>query len=200
MSTLDPNDSFHELIAGLNRNDQEAAKRLYERYITSVIRLASRNLDPRLGARVDAESLAHSVMESFFDGHQNREIEVDSWAALYGFLSKVTIRKALNRNRLHHQKKRNDRVDAQGNKRGAPVSLEEHLAANPEAGPAEIAEINDLIEVAKGRLDGDHRKIIEVFLQNGSKEDTAEQTEFSTRTVERVLEKFKRIISELESE
>jgi hypothetical protein len=78
--------------------------------------------------------------------------------------------------------------------------LEEHLAANPEAGPAEIAEINDLIEVAKGRLDGDHRKIIEAFLKNGSKEDTAEQTDFSTRTVERVLEKFKRIIAELESE
>lgn len=197
MSEFKPSDSFSELMDGLDRNDQDAAKRLYERYITSVIRLASRSLDPRLGAKVDAESLAHSVMESFFMGHQNKEIEVDNWAALYGFLAKVTIRKALNRNRLHHQKKRNDRVDEFGNQRSAPVSLSEHLAANPEAGPAELAEIHDLINVAKGRLEGDHRSIIEAFLKTGSKEDTADETGFSTRTVERVLDKFKRIIVEL---
>lgn len=199
MPDFNPSDSFTELMDGLDRNDQDSAKRLYERYIASVIRLASRSLDQRLGAKVDAESLAHSVMESFFVGRQNQEIEVDNWAALYGFLAKVTIRKALNRNRLHHQKKRNDRVDAFGNQRSAPVSLSEHLTANPEAGPAELAEIHDLINVAKDRLEGDHRKIIEVFLKNGSKDDTADETGFSTRTVERVLEKFRRIIAELDA-
>ena len=200
MTTSDPSDSFTAMMEGLNRQDQGAAKVLYERYIGSVVRLASKKLDPRLGAKVDPESVAHSVMESFFDGHINREFVIDNWQALFGFLAKVTIRKALNRNRLHHQKKRNDRMDAEGNARSPAVTLEEHLAACPQAGPAEEAEINDMIEVALNQFKGDHRRIIELYLGHQSKEKAAEETGYATRTVERVIEKFREAIVRLDAD
>jgi hypothetical protein len=148
-------------------------------------------LDKRLGAKVDPESVMQSVMQSFFDGQAKEEYVIDSWAALYGLLSKVTVRKALNRNRLHRQRKRNDRLDAQGNERPAPVAFEDFQAACREPGPAQLAELRDLIESGLGKLNPTDRKIIESFLDTGSSEETALLFGVSTRTVQRVVKMFR---------
>jgi hypothetical protein len=78
--------------------------------------------------------------------------------------------------------------------------LEEHLTACPQAGPAEEAEINDMIEVALNQFKGDHRRIIELYLGHQSKEKAAEETGYATRTVERVIEKFREAIVRLDAD
>jgi RNA polymerase sigma factor (sigma-70 family) len=186
-----PNDSFINLMGGLNQGDQDAARQVYERYSQRLVALASQRLDKRLGAKVDPESVMQSVMQSFFDGQAKEEYVIDSWAALYGLLSKVTVRKALNRNRLHRQRKRNERLDAQGNERPAPVAFEDFQAACREPGPAQLAELRDLIESGLGKLNPTDRKIIESFLDTGSSEETALQFGVSTRTVQRVVKMFR---------
>jgi|688.fasta_scaffold172004_2 RNA polymerase sigma factor (sigma-70 family) len=186
-----PNDSFINLMGGLNQGDQDAARQVYERYSQRLVALASQRLDKRLGAKVDPESVMQSVMQSFFDGQAKDEYVIDSWAALYGLLSKVTVRKALNRNRLHRQRKRNDRLDAQGNERPAPVAFEDFQAACREPGPAQLAELRDLIESGLGKLNPTDRKIIESFLDTGSSEETALLFGVSTRTVQRVVKMFR---------
>ena len=186
-----PNDSFINLMGGLNQGDQDAARQVYERYSHRLVALASQRLDKRLGAKVDPESVMQSVMQSFFDGQAKDEYVIDSWAALYGLLSKVTVRKALNRNRLHRQRKRNDRLDAQGNERPAPVAFEDIQAACREPGPAQLAELHDLIESGLGKLNPTDRKIIESFLDTGSSEETALLFGVSTRTVQRVVKMFR---------
>jgi len=186
-----PNDSFINLMGGLNQGDQDAARQVYERYSQRLVALASQRLDKRLGAKVDPESVMQSVMQSFFDGQAKDEYVIDSWVALYGLLSKVTVRKALNRNRLHRQRKRNDRLDAQGNERPAPVAFEDFQAACREPGPAQLAELRDLIESGLGKLNPTDRKIIESFLDTGSSEETALQFGVSTRTVQRVVKMFR---------
>jgi len=186
-----PNDSFINLMGGLNQGDQDAARQVYERYSQRLVALASQRLDKRLGAKVDPESVMQSVMQSFFDGQAKEEYVIDSWAALYGLLSKVTVRKALNRNRLHRQRKRNERLDAQGNERPAPVAFEDFQAACREPGPAQLAELRDLIESGLGKLNPTDRKIIESFLDTGSSEETALLFGVSTRTVQRVVKMFR---------
>ena len=186
-----PNDSFINLMGGLNQGDQDAARQVYERYSQRLVALASQRLDKRLGAKVDPESVMQSVMQSFFDGQAKDEYVIDSWVALYGLLSKVTVRKALNRNRLHRQRKRNERLDAQGNERPAPVAFEDFQAACREPGPAQLAELRDLIESGLGKLNPTDRKIIESFLDTGSSEETALLFGVSTRTVQRVVKMFR---------
>jgi RNA polymerase sigma factor (sigma-70 family) len=186
-----PNDSFINLMGGLNQGDQDAARQVYERYSQRLVALASQRLDKRLGAKVDPESVMQSVMQSFFDGQAKEEYVIDSWAALYGLLSKVTVRKALNRNRLHRQRKRNERLDAQGNERPAPVAFEDFQAACREPGPAQLAELRDLIESGLGKLNPTERKIIESFLDTGSSEEAALLFGVSTRTVQRVVKMFR---------
>jgi RNA polymerase sigma-70 factor (ECF subfamily) len=186
-----PNDSFINLMGGLNQGDQDAARQVYERYSQRLVALASQRLDKRLGAKVDPESVMQSVMQSFFDGQAKEKYVIDSWAALYGLLSKVTVRKALNRNRLHRQRKRNERLDAQGNERPAPVAFEDFQAACREPGPAQLAELRDLIESGLGKLNPTERKIIESFLDTGSSEEAALLFGVSTRTVQRVVKMFR---------
>ncbi len=197
MEPSDSQGSFARLIKALENQDEEAATFIYTKYIGSLIRLASKKLDLRLGAKVDPETVAHSVIKLFFDKFQKNEIEFENWEALYAYLAKVTIKKSLNRNRLHWQLKRGGgSVNNQG-KRSTQVELEEIYADITEPDPAEVAEINDMIEMAMCKIKPQHRSIMEVFLGNHSKEKTAELTGFSLRTVQRVINEFREEISRL---
>ena len=186
-----PTQSFIAIMAGLKAKDEEANRKLYERYIKSVIRLASTRLDPRLRARVDPECVAHSAIMELFEGVLSDRVQFQGWAALFGFLATVTKRKALNQNRYHNQAKRNGAKVGAVSDRPPEVSFEEHLLAHPEAGPAEMAEIHDLMEVALGQLDEQTRKTVESFLRNASKMETSKEMGVSIRTVERRIEDFR---------
>jgi hypothetical protein len=58
-------------------------------------------------------------------------------------------------------------------------------------GPAEEAEINELVEYVLSQTDPDHRRILEIFLQDKSKDQTVIESGYSTRTVERILKEFR---------
>ena len=186
-----PTDSFLAVMEGLDRREEEAARLIYQRYIGSIVRLARKKLDPSLGARVNADSVAQEVMASFFSGRGRKKYIIDGWPALYGFLARITHRKALNRNRYHHQMKRDDRLDPQGNERPRAVSMEDYQAASREPGPAEEAEINDLVESVLNNFKPSHREILEYFLRHQSKDQAVIASGYSTRTVERVIEEFR---------
>jgi DNA-directed RNA polymerase specialized sigma24 family protein len=195
-----PSDSFLEVMDGLDRHDEDAARIVYEKFIDSIVRLARKKLDPALGAKVNADSVAQEAMASFFFGRGKKKYIIDGWPALYGFLARITHRKALNRNRYHHQVKRNDRLDSAGNERLPVVSLEEYQAASRDPGPAEEAEINDMVESVLNQFKPSHRGILEIFLQTKSKEQAVFGSGYSTRTVERVIEDFRERILLLDRE
>jgi hypothetical protein len=195
-----PTDSFLAVMAGLDKRDEEAARLVYQRYIGSIVRLARKKLDPSLGAKVNADSVAQEVMASFFSGHGRKRYIIDGWPALYGFLAKITHRKALNRNRYHHQVKRNDRLDPEGNERPPVASMEDYQVTSREPGPAEEAEINDLVENVLNQFKPNHREILEYFLRFQSKDQAVIASGYSTRTVERVIEEFRDRILGLDRE
>ena len=186
-----PTDSFLAVMAGLDRHDEEAARLVYQRYIGSIVRLARKKLDPSLGAKVNADSVAQEVLASFFSGRKSKKYIIDGWPALYGFLARITHRKALNRNRYHHQVKRNDRLDPEGNQWPPAISMDDYQAASREPGPAEEAEINDLVECVLNQFKPSHREILEYFLRHQSKDQAVIASGYSTRTVERVIEEFR---------
>jgi DNA-directed RNA polymerase specialized sigma24 family protein len=181
----------------LGNRDEEAATIFYTRYIGKLIKLASQKLDPRLGARVDPETVAHTVIKLFFDKFQKKEIEFENWEALYGYLAKVTIRKALNRNRLHWQLKRGGGAANLQSNNSDQFKLEEIFADNAEPDPAEVAEINDTIKKAMEKLKPNHRVLVEDFLRNNSQEKTAEVHGVALRTVQRAVTEFREEIQRL---
>ena len=190
MALEGPTETFLELIDGLKAQNEESNRKLYERYIKSIIRLASKYLAPHLRALVDPESVAHSAIMEIINGVRSDAVQFQGWASLFCFLATVTKRKALNENRYHNQAKRNGKKVG-GNGDPLPdISFFEHLAVNPEADPGEIVEIQDLIEVTLGRLEEQSKITIKLFLKNTSKMETAKELGISIRTVERRIEDF----------
>lgn len=183
---------FDQIMAELKAGDQDTSQKVYQRFISTVIRAAACRLDPRLRGKVDPESVAQSTMMSFFGGIQEGDLEFQDWAAVYCFLATVAKRKALNRNRYHHQAKRGG-----GHKQAGSDSFLDNLQQDTDARPEDMAEINDTIKTALESLHLETRQTVELFLSNASKHETALSMNVSIRTVERRIEEFKAVYERL---
>src|SRR5262245_9459658 len=126
-----PTPSFVDVFTGLDAGDQDAARRLYERFVDQLIRLASRKLKYQLGSGADPESVAHSVFESFFEGMHQKQFELRNWGMVFGLLAHITFRKCMRRKRSEMQARRNPG--------GRQVNMEDWEAAAGTPGPAEEA-------------------------------------------------------------
>jgi hypothetical protein len=188
---LPPSESFEKVMAGLAVGDQQAARRLYERFIDRLIVLAARKLDKTLGAKVDPESVAVSVFESFFDRHGRGEFAFDNWGMVLGLLSHITFRKCLNRNRDRRAAKRDET---------RAVAFADWQAAAAGPGPAEEAMLADLVARALADFDEDERAILDQFLAGATVDAVALSIRLSTRTVFRVIERFRKRVETMLAE
>jgi RNA polymerase sigma factor (sigma-70 family) len=181
--------SFADVFAGLDHGDQEAARKLYERFIDQLIRLAGRKLKYQLGSAADPESVAHSVFESFFEGVQRKRFELRNWGMVFGLLAHIAFRKCLRRKREEMQGRR-----IPGGKLN-PLEGWEVVTAAP--GPEEEAMVADLLATALEDLDADERSIIEEYMKGVTVDGVARQVKLSERTVHRVVARFRTKLQEL---
>lgn len=184
-----PDSSFAEIVAGLIGGDQEAARRLYVRFVDDLVRLAGRRLRYQLGSRADPESVAHSAFESFFRGVAGGRVEVRNWGMVYGLLAHITFRKCLKR------KRHESRVRRAGE--AASVSLGDWEAAAAQTGPDEEAMLADLLETALAQFDPDERAVIDSLMQGATPEEVAGRVRLSSRTVYRVRDRFRESLEQL---
>ncbi len=124
-----------------------------------------------------------SVFESFFDGHRKGEFTFHNWGMVLGLLSHITFRKCLNRNRDGRAQKR---------EAGRGLTLEDWRAATADPGPDQVAMVRDLIDRALADFDADERSILDRFLAGATVDAVAVAVHFSTRTVHRVIEQFRK--------
>ena len=180
--------SFLVTFAGLQISDQQAARNIYERFIDQLVRLAAKRLNHKLGSQADPESVAISVFESFFDRQAKGEFSLHNWGMVLGLLSHITFRKCLNRNR-----------DLMAQKRNATgvVPFEEWQKAASGPGPEQEVMVQDLLEFAMSVFDEEEREVIEAYMQGSTTEAVANQKQFSKRTVQRILERFRARVQEL---
>lgn len=182
MTPDDP--SLADCLARLSAGDQAAAREIYERYVHRLVGLAAARLGRKLGPLADPESVAHSVLESFFDGHRKGAFALHNWGMVFGLLSHITFRKCLNRHR-----------DLRRAKRGggeAAESFEDWKAADAAPGPAEAAALAELLDGVLARFGPDERAVLDAYLGGATADAVAGQVRLSTRTVQRVVERFRK--------
>lgn len=182
MTPDDP--SLADCLTRLSEGDQAAARQIYERFVDRLIHLAARRLDRQLGAKADPESVAHSVFESFFERQQAGQFSLHNWGMVFGLLSHITFRKCLSRNRDLRREKRGGDADA--------VSFEDWQKAAAAPGPDEAAMVAEALEAVLARFDPDARAVLDVYLAGNTVEAVAAQVKLTTRTVQRVLERFRK--------
>lgn len=192
MSTNTGSPSFHQMFDGLEAGQEEAAGKIYYRFINGLVRLASSRLDPKLGAKADPESVAQSVFQSFFAGQDRDEFSLHNWGQVYGLLTHITLKKCLNRNRDLRRQKR----DETGH-----VTFEDWQKAGGGPGPEEEVMVKEMLDKAMARFDADHLQMIKLYLDGNTVEKVAHDTGFSTRMVQRVIKQFReQLMNLLEAE
>jgi RNA polymerase sigma factor (sigma-70 family) len=189
--TTPPTPSFVDAWAGLRAQDQDAARRVYERFVNQLIAIAAKRLNCRATV-ADPESIAHSVFESFFAGVRKGKFEFRNWAAVLGLLAHITFKKCYHRVRDANRVKRSP---------GAKVyPLEDWEAVGRSLGPDEEAIMKDLLETALRDFDDDDRTVIQLYLEGHSTEVVAYRTNFTRRSVQRTVEEFRDHLESLTSD
>lgn len=182
-----PTQSDHSLVRQFKRGDGDAATQLYLRYAARLARLADREMSPQLGARFDPEDVVQSVFRTFFRRAAEGLFEVPPGDQLWQLLLMIATNKVRHLGRFHRQAKRDvGRTNANSDE----YTIEERTSRNdPDHVPMTILEM--VVQDAMADLPDFQRAMIELRIQGNTAEEIAAKTGRCSRTVERVLKRFR---------
>jgi hypothetical protein len=176
--------SINTAISKIRDCSQEEENFIFNKYINMIVSLASKRVDSRFKTRIDPESIALSVMESFFQGVRETRFDFDNWQMVYGLLVKITIRKSHNRNVLHSAKKRlgpEQVVDGPGE-----VGFEEWQAQYTGPSPEEEVIARDLLETIRSKLEEREAQLLDLKLAGHSRDEIGQCAAVGTITVTKI--------------
>jgi DNA-directed RNA polymerase specialized sigma24 family protein len=176
-------DSFQDFLVRLRESDADAAREVFERFFKRVVGLARANLDRRLTGKVDAETVASSVLATFFRRSAAGEFALGEWTEMWRLLATITVRKCLNRSRAFHNQSRDV---------GREIGLEDVYLLDREPSPEDAVIVQDLLEKLLRNASADERAVIERSLQGQEVKEIVTVTGLSERTVVRIRERFRR--------
>jgi RNA polymerase sigma factor (sigma-70 family) len=192
---MDSQGSVTKLIDQLRSEDpavrEDAARRVWERYLPSLLDLARRHLDHRLLHREDEEDVLQSMYASFCLRQRRGSFELASRDDLWKLLVTVTLRKARNTARRHRQEVRDYRRESAPSMRPDSDAdgwvLELMDASEPT--PLDAAALSEALERRLRALDDPVLRQIAVRELEGytNKEIARELDDCTERTIERKL-------------
>jgi RNA polymerase sigma-70 factor (ECF subfamily) len=163
------------------REGDAAAEKLFGEYARRLTHVAEQHLSARLAGRVDGEDVVQSVFRTFFRRSARGEFRIDTSEQIWRLLVRITILKARARGRQHTAARRDVAAEAED----AEGWLEGAVSQDP--GPAEVAELVDLVEHLMEGLPPLYCHILDLRLQGHDVVGIAEQLTISRRTVQRTL-------------
>ena len=190
-----PIGSVTQLIAHLQSEDSslgdEAARRIWERYLPRLLTLARHHLDRRIRVIQDEEDVVQSMGRSFFKRVRRGDFDLGDRDALWALLVTVTLNKVRNAADHHFAAKRDVR-----RKQPIPSSDESRSDAPHEAlvresdepTPAEAAALNEALERRLRDLpEPDLRQVALMKLEGYTNREIAEALRCGERSLERKL-------------
>jgi len=191
-----PDNPSLELLARVRAGDEKAAEELFQRFAERLIAVTSARLSEKLARRVDAEDVVQSACRSFFvkarDGRYALQKSGDLWRLLVG----ITLNKLKHQAELHTAGKRAMNKEQRQAATDESNQAEANLAPAREPTPLEAAALADEVESILRQLEPHHRPILELRLQGHNLEEIAEQLQCSERTVRRVLESVRSLLTQ----
>ncbi len=185
-------------IEQLAAADQDAASRLWAHFCHRLMVFARGRMSPSTRRIYDEEDAAVSAFRSLCRGIEAQRFpDVGDRGNLWALLVVITSRKIANQFRYEHQQRRDanqtlgETILQPGD--GSGVSLLQSLPSH-EPTPAFAAEVADMSEYLMLQLpESDLKKIVLLKLEGHSNEDVAELMKITRRTVQRKLERIRRI-------
>lgn len=193
--TIEPVSQWIEQLAAA---DHDAAGRLWAHFCQRLMVFARSRMSPATRRVYDEEDAAASAFRSLCRGIEaNRFPDVGDRGNLWALLVVITSRKIANQFRFEHQQRRNaNKTLAESNlpaNDDSQISLLQSLASN-EPTPAFAAEVADMSEYLLQQLpDPELKQIVHLKLQGHTNDDIADLMNITRRTVQRKLERIRRI-------
>lgn len=184
-----PGPSDGSLLARVRDGSQEAAGELYHRYARRLLALARAKTGTDLAARVEAEDIVQSVFGSFFRGAKQGFYDAPGGEELWGLLLVIALNKIRAKGAFHRAAKRDVRKTRGG----------DALESGGFDPPADDAAAGDLLRLAVeevlGRLPAESRDVVRLRIEGYEVAEVAHRTGRSKRTVERLLQEFRRAMA-----
>src|SRR5262245_45493199 len=181
-------DSFADFLNQMKTGDDDAARRLLERFAGQLVALARRRVDGRLKHKVDPEDVVQSAYKSFFFRYSEGKIDIGNWNGLWGLLTIITVRKCLERVAYHRAEKRDAAREVSASQRQPAPSLE-MLSREPT--PAEAIELTETVDRLLEGLAEHERVVVEMSLQGYSTREISKRLNRAERTIRLLRERVR---------
>lgn len=187
-SSAEPEETADRLLlARLRGGELDAASQLYLKYADRLIHVARRQSAPALASRFDPEDVVQSVFRTFFRRFSAGAYDLPDGDELWKLLLVISLNK-LRKLGLHHRAIKRDARRTQG---GEPIA--EVAGADDQAAVLQLRlTIAELLE----RVDPTAARIVQLRVEGREVSEIAELTARSKRTVERVLQNFRRRLAQ----
>lgn len=179
------------LVRRFRRGEQDAATELYLRYADRLEKLAQRETGRDLGPRVDAEDVVQSVFRTFFRRAAQGQYDLPAGEELWRLILVIALNK-IRQLGIHHRA---------GKRSTARTKSVEHWDAVEQGGgngdATALATLEMVVDELLSQLPDAHRTMIELRIEGHEVAEIASRSERSQRSVERVLQNFRRQLAAL---
>ncbi|HWB09355.1 MAG TPA: sigma-70 family RNA polymerase sigma factor [Pirellulales bacterium] len=179
---------FSELMEQVRLGSHQAAEELWRQYGPYVVHVVRRSLHHRLRARFDSQDFAQAAWASFF-AELPRAAQLDTPAALVGFLSRIARNKVIVEHRRLHGPERNVKRQRQ-----LRSSAADRRYVDPKLPtPSQQAAAEDMVEQVTADQPPLYGRVVQMRLDGMGTVEIARQENTTTRTVRRVLAHVKQL-------
>jgi RNA polymerase sigma-70 factor (ECF subfamily) len=175
------------LLLRLRSGEQEAATALYQRYASRIEAIAKARTSQALAPRLDAQDVVQSVFRTFFRRAAAGQYEIPKGAELWNLLYAISLNKIRSLAAYHQADKRSASAT------GAWTDAE-HGPAEEENG---LVLMRLIIGDVLATLPDDQRRMVEMRIEGNHIAEIALATGRSMRSVERLLQDFRRRLSRI---
>ncbi len=173
----------------------EAAQRIWVRYVDKLLALARQRIDQRMRGREDEEDIVVAMFQSFCARLGRGEFELRDRGALWNLLVRMTLNKVYDAADRHFSGKRDARreirVDDDQERVGADPILVRMEAGDPT--PDEAMALHEELQRLLQTLDDDTlRRVALLKLEGYTNDEIAKQLRCTRRTIERKMEGIRR--------
>jgi RNA polymerase sigma-70 factor, ECF subfamily len=187
---LDDETSDRSLLRRFRDGQADAPTQLYLRYAARLQALAAKQTGPELGRRLDSEDIVQTVFRTFFRRVAEGNYDVPDGDEIWKLLLVIALNKIRDAFRHHKAAKRDVRRTSSGEMNEAAIQN----AAGKDEGA--LAVLRMVVDEALEGLPESHRRMIELRIEGHEVAEISRDVGRSKRSVERVLQDFRRRMGE----
>lgn len=186
-----PVPSDRTLLRKFREGNQDAASEIYLRYAKRLQATARNQTAGDLAVRKGAEDIVQSVFRTFFRRVAVGQYDVADGEDLWKLFLVIGLNKIRSAAEFHHAQKRDVRKT-----RAVDSDLYRALTSRNSDEQIALVVLQMTIEDILGKIPEQNRELVRLRIEGHSVEEIAEQTGRALRSIERILQKFRKLLRE----